>query len=371
MKKPPTQIPNKQSSSELAAQTPATKQRAQVFISHDSRDADLAEAFSNLLTDASGGMLKSFRSSDTKGTSGIEFGEQWFPAIMARLDGATDVVALLTEFSIDKPWILYETGVARGKLNTPVIGLALGIEFSRALTGPFAQFQNSADDEDSLTKLVMQLIRRNPDATPREEAVKRQVAAFRQNIGSLLVGRTSTPGSNQTDTPESNVAKMFEEVKLMFSGITDKIEETVRESVGPRRDPKRMFHPMMIEEIMFTPEYRDIPGGRATGWLMAMSALRNDLPWLYEVGMEVYRAMCSENVDLIESARRKFEAVVDLSLHSNAMRHAFRGDDEIYMFSRHLPDLLRKYLHRYAQINLSRKSKIAPDKSDNSAGTSS
>ena len=35
-----------------------------VFISHDSRDADLAEAFANLLSDASGGVLKSFRSSD-------------------------------------------------------------------------------------------------------------------------------------------------------------------------------------------------------------------------------------------------------------------------------------------------------------------
>jgi hypothetical protein len=45
-----------------------------VFISHDSRDADLAEAFSNLLTDASAGILKSFRSSDKKGTTGIEFG---------------------------------------------------------------------------------------------------------------------------------------------------------------------------------------------------------------------------------------------------------------------------------------------------------
>ena len=53
-----------------------------VFISHDSRDADLAEAFANLLTDASGGILKSFRSSDRKGTTGIEFGEEWYSAIM-------------------------------------------------------------------------------------------------------------------------------------------------------------------------------------------------------------------------------------------------------------------------------------------------
>ena len=50
-----------------------------VFISHDSRDADLAEAFAMLLTDASGGILKSFRSSDKSGdVAGIEFGAEWY-----------------------------------------------------------------------------------------------------------------------------------------------------------------------------------------------------------------------------------------------------------------------------------------------------
>jgi len=99
-----------------------------VFISHDSRDADLAEAFGNLLTDASGGILKSFRSSDRKGSAGIEYGVEWYRAIMQKLDDATDVVALLTARSINRPWILYETGVAKGKLSAGdrVFGIALG-----------------------------------------------------------------------------------------------------------------------------------------------------------------------------------------------------------------------------------------------------
>jgi GMP synthase-like glutamine amidotransferase len=37
------------------------RSRALVFISHDNRDADLAEAFESLLSDVSGGILKSFR----------------------------------------------------------------------------------------------------------------------------------------------------------------------------------------------------------------------------------------------------------------------------------------------------------------------
>ena len=112
-----------------------------VFISHDSRDADLAEAFSNLLTDASGGILKSFRSSDRKGTAGIEYGQEWCRAIMQKLDDATDVVALLTAYSVNRPWILYEAGVAKGKLsaNERVLGIALGVSLDEAATGPFAQ----------------------------------------------------------------------------------------------------------------------------------------------------------------------------------------------------------------------------------------
>lgn len=156
--------------------------RPLIFVSHDHRDAALAEAFSNLLADASGGFLKSFRSSDRKGGAGIEFGAEWYTEIMGKINDATDVVALLTSNSIDRPWILYEAGVAKGKLDKPVFGIIVDVPFTQATKGPFAQFQNSGDDEDSLTKLVLQLIKRNSDAEPREEAVRRQVNAFRDGV---------------------------------------------------------------------------------------------------------------------------------------------------------------------------------------------
>src|SRR5947207_10141148 len=96
-----------------------------VFISHDSRDAELAEAFSKLLKSVSAGMIKTFRSSDKKGTDGIDFGEEWYKRLMTQLQSTSDVVCLFTERSLDRPWILFEAGVAKGKLNTPVVGVAL------------------------------------------------------------------------------------------------------------------------------------------------------------------------------------------------------------------------------------------------------
>ena len=101
-----------------------------VFISHDARDAEFAEAFSKLLKSVSAGMIKTFRSSDKKGTDGIDFGEEWYKRLMLQLQSTSDVVCLFTERSLDRPWILFEAGVAKGKVNTPVVSAAKAVACS-------------------------------------------------------------------------------------------------------------------------------------------------------------------------------------------------------------------------------------------------
>jgi hypothetical protein len=82
---------------------PVSRANPLVFISHDSRDADLAEAFDHLLTDASGGVIRTFRSSDQTGKAGIDYGEDWFSKITKVLTDASDVVAHLTPSSVGRP----------------------------------------------------------------------------------------------------------------------------------------------------------------------------------------------------------------------------------------------------------------------------
>jgi len=167
--------------------------------------------------------LKSFRSSDRKGTAGIEFGSDWHSVIMANLANATDVVALCTKNSLNRPWILYEVGVAKGKLGTRAFGLALGVPPASLNTGPFAQFQNCGDDEDSLTKLVLQMIKKNPDASPREQAVRTHVAAFRKTIASLLANR---PDSVEPGDPWEIIGRLVETNQLLGKKI-DSLSDVV------------------------------------------------------------------------------------------------------------------------------------------------
>jgi hypothetical protein len=346
-KTPPSVAPP----SDTQGETPrVARANPTVFISHDSRDADLAEAFGNLLTDVSGGILKPFCSSDKKGTRGIEFGEEWFKTIMGKLGEASDVVALLTQHSIDRPWILYETGVAKGKSGTPAFGVAIGVPLEKASTGPFAQFQNCAADEDSLTKLAIQLIRRNPDASPREEAVRRHVAAFIESVTGLMKKRGASGHSDgAAKVDETTIAKLFEEVKVMFRTLPDNVEERLgksmrRGSLGRERE----FHPMMMEELLFHPmmsdEKLDSPG---LGWLIFISMFRDDLPWFFELGMEVYRALESRNAERIIASAHKMRHSVEFCMR-DPMGEMFMGREDMRSLRvlRHFPDMIDHYLSR-------------------------
>jgi hypothetical protein len=317
-----------------------------VFVSHDSRDGDIAEAFSNLLSDVSAGTLKSFRSSDKKGTTGIEFGAEWYSSIMSKIGDATDVVALLTQRSIDRPWILYEAGVAKGKLNTTVFGIAIGVPLEKVTTGPFGQFQNSGDDEDSLTKLVLQLLIRNPDASPREEAVRMQVRVFREKLPSLLKTGTA-PTEAQPAVDETSIAKLFEEVKVMVRELPEKLESQLQ-SAGRRGSRRlRRLHPMMFEEIFMHPGVRESPDGQAAAWLMFISNFRDDYPWLYEIGLDLYRALRAGGPKEVAVAKESFQRALRAISRMRMSRELFGPeDDEAFMFLRHLPEMMEPLWER-------------------------
>jgi hypothetical protein len=279
----------------------------------------------------------------------MEYGEQWYNAIMNRLGIATDVVALLTPHSIDRPWILYEAGVAKGKIGGNVLGIVIGIPFDRAAAGPFFQFQNCPDDEDAVTGLVMQLIKRNPNANPREEAVRVQARAFRDRVSAISTERAWQPTLVQPSRgDESAVAKLFEEVKVMFRDLSSKVEAKLRESDGRSRVRyRRHFHPMVIEEILSNPDVRSSPDSEGAAWLMLGSLAADDLPWLYEVSMEIYRSIFSGDRNKIAAARHAARNTLRAIAESRPFHHLLREEDpELQAIARQLPEIFEHFLVR-------------------------
>jgi hypothetical protein len=248
-----------------------------VFISHDSEDANLAEAFGNLLLDVSAGTLKSFRSSDRVGIAGLAFGTEWYDAIMTKIEDATDVVALLTPQSIGRPWILFEAGVAKGKKNINVLGIALGVSLKDASSGPFAQFHNCADDEDSLTKLVVQLLARVPNSSPRDSAIRGQVRHFLERVK----GAGPPPAKTivKQDSSGARVTELFEEVRAMVRDLPEQVDYRLR--TGTQDDSQkrmRRFDMPVFADRVFQPELSLTSHEPALGWLIFISLYRDDAP---------------------------------------------------------------------------------------------
>jgi hypothetical protein len=310
-----------------------------VFISHDSHDAALAEAFSKLLGTVSAGILKTFRSSDKKGVQGFEYGVEWYPELMKKLDSACDIVCLLTKHSLGRPWILYEAGVGKGKLDIPVYGLALGVPLSKASTGPFAQFQNCDDDSDSLTKLVEQLVRRLPNADPDHELVKAQVELFKEKVNTILKQQSSTVNQEAPEPDEASTAKLFEEIKVMFQDLPSRLDRGV--AVSRRgRGAEREYEPGMIMDFLLRGMRRNKPTlGFAA--LIIGSALVEDLPWLYQMCVELYRTSLAGNA---RSEQRAYRSLIQAAEAIDLMGgHVPLLNSEVRLYVDAMPMMLREF----------------------------
>jgi hypothetical protein len=323
-----------------------------VFISHDTRDAELAEAFSNLLKSVSAGVLKSFRTSDRRGNQGIEYGVEWYPEIIKNIQGASDVVCLLTQRSVNRPWILFEAGMAKGKLDTPILGVALGIELKDASTGPFAQFQNCGDDEDSLTKLVFQLVNRVPNSEPDRDTIKFQVGKFKQSVANILEGirkGEASPPANASNQKvqdiENSSAKLFEEIKIMFQDLPSRID---RSTLPESRKRRRKFHPGMIDELMHFPKNPKL------GVRMALSLYRDRLPWVYEEGCALLDKLAStKGSELRVKLLQEFEELLMMSTRNPFVEELLIDDKEDYVLVMELPRVILRNMERFVMLRQS------------------
>ena len=210
----------------------------------------------------------------------------------------------------------------------------------------------------------MQLIRRIPDATPREEAIRRQVQAFRASVGELL----KQPKTDESKVDETTVAKLFEELKVLFRDLPQQVEKKLAEMrpENLRRRRRNRFHPAMFDELM---HFRSGKGSDMTAWLIFISLFRDDAPWLYELGMEIYRAMRDGDPKKLNEARREFENMARTLRHGHPMLIEMMGQDgeDAFMAMQHLPMMAEEFLHRLKARNTKEDRESADAKSAGAA----
>jgi hypothetical protein len=130
-----------------------------VFLSHDSRDSDLAGVLGRTLSRVTLGQIEPWFSSDGSAGGGLRPGSIWLDDIRKRLQDSKAVVALLTPRSLLRPWLLFETGFAAANAHCEVIPVAVGVDSLNAVPFPLAMYQVfQISDYDALKKFTAKVL---------------------------------------------------------------------------------------------------------------------------------------------------------------------------------------------------------------------
>jgi len=93
----------------------------------------------------------------------------------------------------------------------------------------------------------------------------------------------------------------------------------------------------MIEEVVHTASRLDDP----IGLLIALSPLRDELPWMWELAVEGYRAMITGDPAVIQQTARRMELGISFAMHTRGPALVRKNT---YYLLRELPLLLERFV---------------------------
>jgi hypothetical protein len=121
--------------------------RNTLFLSHSSKDKELATRFAQLLRSISLSQLEIWFSSDGSYAGGLRPGDRWFDEIKEKMAQSSAIVALITENSADSPWVLFESGIGAATQEKKLIVVTHGINTPSKIPSPLLHWQTFRIDK--------------------------------------------------------------------------------------------------------------------------------------------------------------------------------------------------------------------------------
>lgn len=133
----------------------------------------------------------------------------------------------------------------------------------------------------------------------------------------------------QSEKPEerslADLVKAVGDLRTNLINIETRIGTEDQQGSLRRPGGRRRLHPMMIREILHMVP-RSTPG---FGVLIIASYFRDSLPWLYEMGLEVYRKSRRGRSSELQKAVVEFKQAIEFAVHGPMARELFVGGRDI------------------------------------------
>ena len=132
-------------------------------------------------------------------------------------------------------------------------------------------------------------------------------------------------------TPDIELNEGIESIKDSLKEIAEEAEFRKEKSRIGRR-----YNSMLLEDVLHS--FRGKPSFR---FLMILGILRDDLPWIYDMGKELLQNLNEHrNIEVEKSIINNFKDMIDFTLGHPAMRELFMRDKNNYISIKELSYLL-------------------------------
>jgi hypothetical protein len=281
------------------------------------------------------------------------------------------VVADLTDRN---PNVFYELAI-RHALRKPLVQIIQkgeAIPFDVAGTRTIFVDHKDLDSVDAAKKEIIEQIKaleRDPADIETPISVSLDLQFLRQSekpeersLADLVAAVADLRGS--LSIVESRVGAKDEEGLLgeIQTGLRT-LNSRLDESFDGLRIPglrRGRFHPMMFRELI----HMNSSISPAFGVLIMASLFRDNMPWLYEMGTEIYRTSKHGSSDELQAAVREFRHAVEFSVHGPMSREFFGRNKEMFMAMEELEPMLERALAMLGTEGKSSKRRLRKDVGD-------
>ena len=241
--------------------------------------------------------------------SDIQAGERWSIEIAKELESCNFGVICITRENLSSPWILFEAGaLAKSIQDGRVIPLLLDLDF-KEISGPLAQFQAKKSDGAGIRELVVSLNKAATNPVP-ETQLEKLFSALWDDLERQI---TSIPKSGAPAKHNRPQGEILEELVSSIRSVEMRVRDAMDDDPILRKRRRMRFHPGMMHEMM----HRVAIGPRDPIQILILAGLlRDDVPWLYELALEAYRAI---------RVGKKEEGQISLQRFRNALEVMLRG----------------------------------------------
>lgn len=257
--------------------------------------------------------------------SDIQAGERWSLAVATELQESKFGVICVTRDNVNAPWILFEAGaIAKSMEDGRVIPLLLDLDL-KEISGPLAQFQAKKADEDGFRQLIFDLNKVAPVSEPEDRITQR----FDLMYSSLKIKLDKIPASGGSK-PTRAQGEILEELVSSVRNFEMRFRDVMDEEPNFRRRMKRRFHPGMVMDM--TREMSENPSDPIQ-LLIFFSNFKDEMPWIYELAVELYHSLCAKDATRAKSAQRRLKRAMDMVRHGPFL-DMMGGDKMTYMMLR-------------------------------------